>query len=258
MEAASFPTCHLLMLLSLLNTSLDCEMMTQILIGRASVHKRMLIHFQIPKSLCTRSSCLSCLKVAISLGVANPLEEPLAISYQGFAISVTSTCLDGHVKVWNSQPHISRIPPCSVLLPAAVVITGGSYATVMEILEVANVHALSPRERYNIHSTYVIPEVDKMWSIHNEAVMSTVSEKFVVVSGDARCDSPGHNATSGTYSLLDADSHLIVAQEIVSVTEVRNSYWLEPEGLTGTPGRLADYDVTVLHLATDRHLLSIL
>ena len=206
-----------------------------------------------PKFIVHKEQLLSLFEGCNEPGCGKPLAEPPTIIYRGFAISITSTCLDGHVKVWNSQPYINKIPACNVLLPAAVFITGGSYTTVMEILEVANVHALSPRECYNIQSVYVIPEVEKMWSIHNEAVMSAVSEKSVVVSGDARCDSPGHNATFGTYSLLDADSHLIVAQETVSVTEVKNSYWLEPEGLTRTLEQLADHGVTVSHLATDRH-----
>ena len=46
---------------------------------------------------------------------------------------------------------------------------------------------------------------------------------------------------------------MIIAQDTVKVTEVKNSYWLEPEGLTRCLERLKDHDVNISHLATDRH-----
>ena len=74
-------------------------------------------------------------------------------------------------------------------------------------------------------SMIVIPEVETFWGVHNQAVMAVVSEKDVVLSGDARCDNPGYNATFATYSCLDVQSHLIIAQETVKVTDVKNSHW---------------------------------
>ena len=76
-----------------------------------------------------------------------------------------------------------------------------------------------------------MPEIEEMLECHSEAIMSALAGQSVVASGDARCDSPGHNPTFGTYSIMNTDSPLIIAQETVRVTEVKNSYWMEVEGL---------------------------
>ena len=54
--------------------------------------------------------------------------------------------------------------------------------------------------------------------------MATVADRPVIVSGDACCDIPGQNyVTFGTYTVLEDESHAIIAQETLKVTEVRNS-----------------------------------
>ncbi|CAB1335789.1 unnamed protein product [Coregonus sp. 'balchen'] len=75
----------------------------------------------------------------------------------------------------------------------------------------------------------------------------------LIVSGDARCDSPGHGASFDTYTDLDSASHLILAQETGHVTEVKNSYWLETEGLERRLQHVEDHGCSIETLATDRH-----
>lgn len=119
----------------------------------------------------------------------------------------------------------------NLLIPSAVFLTGGSYTAFQEVCSILNLQALTVRQCNNIQAAFTVPEVTGMWTQHSEALLASASENPLVLSGDARCDSPGYNATYGTYSLLDVDSNLIVAQETVRVTDVKNSYWLEPEGL---------------------------
>ncbi|KAK5907316.1 hypothetical protein CesoFtcFv8_005182 [Champsocephalus esox] len=120
---------------------------------------------------------------------------------------------------------------CNLLVPAAIFLTGNAYGPFSEICQCLGLESLSTRHYYNIQRVYVLPEVTSVWNLHNEAVMAATGDQVVTVSGDGRCDSPGHCATFGTYTMLDINSRLIIAQQTVKVTEVKNSYWLEPVGL---------------------------
>ena len=53
----------------------------------------------------------------------------------------------------------------------------------------------------------------------------------LAVVGDGRCDSPGHSASFCTYSLMEVATNVVVASNVVAVTEVKNSYSMEKEGL---------------------------
>lgn len=107
---------------------------------------------------------------------------------------------------------------------------------------------------YVLQKEYMLPTINNMWKCHQEQVLSDyVGGSDLVVAGDGRCDSPGHCATYGTYSLMDVNTNLILATNIVKVTEVKNSYNMENEGLIRCLSELQQADVSVSTLATDRH-----
>ena len=105
----------------------------------------------------------------------------------------------------------------------------------------------------NIQKCYVIPEVNKAWSKHNESVLATLAGEELTLSGDACCDSPGHSASFGIYTLLDSASHIIVSQETVHVGEVKNSYLMELAGLERCLKTISTHNIDTKVLATDRH-----
>jgi hypothetical protein len=164
-------------------------------------------------------------------GCDQPLNEPPVLKERGSALTIQTFCLGGHRHVWHSQPVINRVFLGNVLFPCAVFATGGSFRQSLEMLDCLGLKMIKEREAFNIQSAYIIPESEKMWSVHQAATISTLSNRPLELSGDARCDSPGHNATYGTYSMMDTKSNLILEQQTVHVTTVKNSYWLEPKGL---------------------------
>ena len=74
------------------------------------------------------------------------------------------------------------------------------------------------------------------------------------LSGDGRCDSPGHNAKYRTYTMIDQSSDKIVDFEIVQVSEVTSSNAMEREGFKRCMENIQSKGVKVKVVATDRHV----
>ncbi|XP_035695017.1 uncharacterized protein LOC118428879 isoform X2 [Branchiostoma floridae] len=76
------------------------------------------------------------------------------------------------------------------------------------------------------------------------------------IIGDGRCDSPGHNAKYMSYTLMEETTGLILAMELIQVTETGTSQAMEKEGLDRCLAFLTDpdgEDMEVQCLTTDRH-----
>ena len=84
-----------------------------------------------------------------------------------------------------------------------------------------------------------------MWKEHIEEVLKKFSGKDIELAGDCRYDSPGFNASWGTYTLMEVTTGLVLVQVTLHVSQVKNSHWLEVEGLKACLNKLKE--VRVLH-----------
>ncbi|KAH7979006.1 hypothetical protein HPB49_007767 [Dermacentor silvarum] len=73
------------------------------------------------------------------------------------------------------------------------------------------------------------------------------------LAGDGRCDTPGHSADFGTYTLLDTELNKIMHTELVKSTEVSSSNKMEKEGLERALDHLIELGLHIDSLVTDRH-----
>jgi len=71
---------------------------------------------------------------------------------------------------------------------------------------------------------------------------------------DGRCNSPGHCAKYGTYTLMDDDTGNVVAFSVVQVSEVSTSNVMEKEGFTTCIEMFEGKGVKITRVETDRHV----
>ena len=75
-----------------------------------------------------------------------------------------------------------------------------------------------------------------------------------MTGGDGRCDSPGHSAKFGTYSILDTETSKVIEFSLVQATEMKNSNGMELEDFKRCLDHLQEEWVVISKLATDRHV----
>ena len=155
---------------------------------------------------------------------------------------------------WQTQPFVSSMAAGNLLLSAGILFTGNSYGSVASVAKATNMQFFSERSYNETQTSYLFPIVDKMYTEHQAQTLSEVRNKEVVAGGDGRCDSPGHSAKYGTYSIVDTESSKVLDFSLVQVTEVKNSNGMELEGLKRCLDHLQEENVAIAKLATDRHI----
>ena len=112
---------------------------------------------------------------------------------------------------------------------------------------------LSESEFYRIQSTYLNPTINSYWTLHQTAILSVLSDKSLVLCGDARSDSPGYSAKYTSYTLMDMATSLIVDQQLMTATETGSSVAMEKIALQRSIDFLISNEIKIETLATDRH-----
>ena len=90
---------------------------------------------------------------------------------------------------------------------------------------------MSKTSFYAIQNHYLYDIVNRNYIEKSKAILEDVKQaKLIDLSGDGRCDSPGHNAKYLTYSFMDKSANKIGAFSLTQVTEVGNSNRMEKMG----------------------------
>ena len=141
-----------------------------------------------------------------------------------------------------------------LLLSAGILFTGNDYGNIANLAKATNIQFFSQRNFSSTQKNYLFPIVNKKFADHQVDVFNEVRNTEVVAGGDGRCNSPGHSAKYGTYSIVDTASSKVLDFSLVQVTEVKNSNAMELEGLKRCLNHLQDERVVIAKLATDRHV----
>jgi len=64
---------------------------------------------------------------------------------------------------------------------------------------------------------YLIPVVNQTWCEEQQTILTSLEGTTVDIGGDARCDSPGHNAKYGVYHMVELNINKVISLELVQV-----------------------------------------
>ena len=151
----------------------------------------------------------------------------------GSMLSIELTCHSGHLTHWESQPVIKRKPVGNLLLAASILFTGNTFAAINRLASCFNLQFISESVFYDTQQKYLFPVINEAWAAESTRQVEMLNGKRAVnLDGDGRCDSPGHSAKFGTYTLMDDDTGNVVAFNVVQVSEVTSSNAMEKEGFS--------------------------
>ena len=176
------------------------------------------------------------------------------LKQRGSLICVTTVCKAGHTEPWFSQPFTKGMAAGNIFCSGGILFTGNHFAGVSTVMSVCNIRFLSKSTFYRNQRKYLWPVVNNRYLIQQREALQLLRGQPLVLAGDDRCDSPGHNAKYGTYSVMEVTTEKIVDFSLVQVSEVANSNAMEKEGLTRCLEFLERDGQLIDLLATDRYL----
>lgn len=125
------------------------------------------------------------------------------------------TC--GHKFTWRSQPYSQKLPLGNLVMAAAAFFTACSPSRLINALKQADIACFSLQTYNSIQTSYLVPAVRNMWQRCQQRLFEARRGKSVKLAGDGRCDSPGHCAKYGSYTLMDAETAEVLHSELIQV-----------------------------------------
>ena len=145
----------------------------------------------------------------------------------GAMVGYKVSCHAGHTYTWTSGPVERKQPSLNLMSAASIVTTGCTYSRFFSVANAMNLQLFSQPTYDKLQKEFFFPCIQEAWIREEENVREELKkEESIIVSGDGRCDSPGHTAKYCSYTLMDTSSrhrtgsNKIVAMELVQVFEV--------------------------------------
>lgn len=105
-----------------------------------------------------------------------------------------------------------------------------------------------------MYNKYLFPVINEFWQKEQNSVLFGLNGKDLSLSGDGCCDSPGHNAKYGTYTMIGQQTDEIVDFHVIQVSEVNNSNAMEREGFKHCMDNVKGKGEQIEVVASDRHV----
>ena len=123
------------------------------------------------------------------------------IACKGSQLIVKMKCPEGHTTTWKSQPNFNHYSVRNFTSAASVLFSANTYKRLTNFFDLTRIQWLSKTSYYAIHKKYLMGMVNKNYNEKSKEITEDMKKHGVYhLSGDGRCNSPGHNAKYLTYS----------------------------------------------------------
>ena len=167
---------------------------------------------------------------------------------KGTRIKVTQRCQDSncnHQNYWTNQQYVRTMPVGNLLMSAAILISGMGISAmhvhliihiehiydillpfsglstekVLRMFKFMNIACISRAAYYRHASKYVNPVIIQEWRNKQDSLFMQFKdqEQGLVLAGDGRCDSPGHCAKYGSYTVIEQTMNRVLDFQLVQV-----------------------------------------
>ena len=107
---------------------------------------------------------------------------------------------------------------------------------------------------YAFQKKYLSGVVNEAYSKEKDILMTQMKKKgHYRLSGDGRCDSPGHNAKYLTYSMFDQLKSKIISMAVTQVSKAGNSNRMEKMSFVKVLSKIKEKGLNIEPITTDRH-----
>ncbi|XP_017291080.1 uncharacterized protein LOC108250651 [Kryptolebias marmoratus] len=152
-------------------------------------------------------------------------------STEGCQVRIEQSCLGCESKwIWKGQSLVGGYPAGNLALSTAILSAGALPGKTLRVLKFWGMQAISPATFFTHQRRFLHQAVRNVWNEEQERVLGAM-QTTAILSGDARCDSMGHCAKYGSYSLHDTIHNKIICTELVQSNEVKSSNAMELHGL---------------------------
>ena len=173
---------------------------------------------------------------------------------KGSQLIVNLKCHEGHKTIWRSQPNCSHYSVGNLTNAASVLFSANTYTRLARFFDLAGIQWITKTSFYAIQKRYLIGIVNRFYLKKSRMILDELKKSDTIhLSGDGRCDSPGHNAKYLTYSMMDRVTSKIVAFSLTQVTEAGNSNRMEKMGFKKGLQFLKKEGIVPDQITTDRH-----
>lgn len=82
-----------------------------------------------------------------------------------------------------------------------------------------NIACLSSSSYFRHARSYINPSVIQFWGLHKQHLIDRLKamDTGLIVAGDERCDSPGHCAKFGSYTMIEQQINKVIHFELIQV-----------------------------------------